>query len=153
MTDKNRNLYYLHELSDYKVADDYTDVRGWKVEDADKRTIGKVDNLLVDKKEKRVIYLDVEVDESVIQDGYKTYEVPASEGVHGFLNKDGDNHIIIPIEMASLDEANRKVRTNEINFKTFTTTRRFSKGTDIDREFELFVLQSYLPDKKYNERD
>jgi sporulation protein YlmC with PRC-barrel domain len=108
MSDNNRNLYYLHELSDYKVADHYSDVRGWEVEDIDSRTIGKVENLLVDKNDKRVVYLDVEVDGSVIEDGYKTYNVPANHGVHGFVNKDGDNHIIIPIEMATLDEENKR---------------------------------------------
>lgn len=76
MPDKNRNLYYLHELSDYKVAFDYCDVRGWEVKDAEDRTIGKVDNLLVNKQSERVVYLDVEVDEAVIEEGHKTYEVP-----------------------------------------------------------------------------
>jgi hypothetical protein len=31
---KNKNLYYLEELSDYKVASEYSDVRGWDVIDA-----------------------------------------------------------------------------------------------------------------------
>jgi hypothetical protein len=77
MTDKNKNLYYLHELSDYKVADDYADVRDWEVIDADKRTIGKVDGLLVNKDAERVVYLDVEVDTSLIEAGHQSYASPA----------------------------------------------------------------------------
>jgi ribosomal 30S subunit maturation factor RimM len=77
MKDNNKNLYYLHELSEYKVADDYADVRDWEVIDADKRTIGKVDGLLVSKEADRVVYLDVEVDTSLIEDGHETYVVPA----------------------------------------------------------------------------
>ena len=50
-TTKERNLYYLEELSDYKVADSDKDVRGWEVKDIDGRTVGKVDNLLVNKRE------------------------------------------------------------------------------------------------------
>ncbi len=55
MTDKNKNLYYLHELSDYKVADNYADVRGWEVKDAGNRTIGQVEGLIVNKKAERVV--------------------------------------------------------------------------------------------------
>jgi hypothetical protein len=38
MPDKNKNLYYLDELPDYKIEDNYCDVRGWEVQDADSRT-------------------------------------------------------------------------------------------------------------------
>lgn len=151
MTDKNKKLYYLDELSDYKVADDYCDVRGWEVKDADDRTIGKVDDLLVNKEAERVVYLDVQVDKSVIEDGHETYSVPAGNGVHGFLDKDGDDHIIIPVGMATLDEENRKVLCNEINYKTFTKTSRFSKGTNIDRAFELSVFRLYVPEHQMND--
>lgn len=148
MSDKNRNLYYLHELTDYKVADEYSDIRGWQIEDSDGRNIGKVENLLVDKKNKRVVYLDVEVNNSVIEEGYKNFEVPASHGVHGFLNKEGDNHIIVPIAMVSLDADSRRVKTDQIDRQTFRSTRRFSKGTIIDSQFELAVLHGYFPYEK-----
>jgi hypothetical protein len=153
MADKNKTLYYLDELTDYKVADNYCDVRGWEVKDADNRTIGKVDNLLVNKEAERVVYLDVQVDKSLIEDGHETYSVPAGNGVHEFLDKDGDDHIIIPIGMATLDEENHKVICNEINYKTFTKTSRFSKGkgTSIDRVFELNVFRLYVPNDKMND--
>lgn len=144
MPDKNRNLYYLHELSDYKVHADYSDVRGWEVKDADDRTIGKVDNLLVNKESERVVYLDVEVDETIIEEGHKTYEVPASAGIHEFLNKDGEDHLIIPIGMVILDEENEKVHTNKIDYNTFSKTRRFNKGAMIDSDYELMVFNGYV---------
>lgn len=146
MLDNNRNLYYLEELSGYKVASDYCDVRGWKVKDAGNRTIGKVDGLLVNKQSERVVYLDVELDKSVIEEGHKTYEVPASNGVHEFLNEDGDDHLIIPIGMTSLDEENKKVHTNKIDYNTFTKTRRFAKGAIIDPDYELNVFRHYVGD-------
>lgn len=146
MSDNIKNLYYLDELSDYQVASDYCDVRGWDVIDADNRTIGKVDRLLVNKKAERVVYLDVEVDASLIENDHNTYQVPVSEGVHEFLNEEGDDHLIIPIGMASLDETNEKVLTNQINYATFAKTSRFKKGTDINSEYELKVLRQYSGD-------
>jgi len=123
MSDKNKNLYYLKDLPDYEVADDYSDVRGWDVIDSDNRTIGKVDHLLVNKKTKCVVYLDVEVNEALIEKGFKTYQVPVSDGVHEFLNEAGDTHLIIPIGMATINEENKNVSTDQINSSSFTKTK------------------------------
>jgi len=120
MTDTNKNLFNLDELSDYKVAEDYSDVRGWNVKDANNRTIGKVDHLLVNKTAERVVYLDVEVDTTLIEEGYNTYQDRVSDGVHEFLNKEGENHLIIPIGMAVIDEENKLVNTNQIDSSTCT---------------------------------
>ena len=111
----DKNLYYLHELSDYKVDSDYPDVRGWKVKDADNKTVGKVDNLLVNKSTERVVYLDVEVDESLLGEDTKTLAASAGEGVHGFINKEGEDHLIIPIGLAGLNEDEKLVLCNNIN--------------------------------------
>ncbi len=146
MTDTNKNLFNLDELSGYKVAENYSDVRGWDVKDANNRTVGKVDHLLVNKTAERVVYLDVEVDESVIEDGHNTYQNRVSEGVHQFLNKDGENHLIIPIGMAVIDEENKLVNTSQINSSTFAKTKRFKKGDVIDFGYELNVLSHYRGD-------
>lgn len=151
MTDNDKNLYYLHELSDYKVADEYADVRDWEVIGADKRAIGKVDGLLVNKLAERVVYLDVEVDKSLIEAGHETYAVAANKGVHEFLNEDGDNHLIIPIGMVNLDEDNKKVHCNKIDYTTFAKTKRFKKGFDIQRSYELIVLPHYFPGNRFDE--
>lgn len=144
MEKKNKILYYLHELSNYKVASDYPDVRGWKVNDKEQRCIGKVDNLLVNKNTERVVYLDVEVDKSIIDANYSPYSSAAeNDGVHGFLNKDGEDHLIIPIGLVTLDEDSKKVHTNNIDHQTFAETKRIVKHQDIDRDYEAAVLGSY----------
>jgi len=150
---EDRNIYYLHELSGYKVASDYPDVRGWEVKDADKRTIGNVDSLLVNKKAERVVYLDVEVDSELIEEGHNTYQTPANEGVHAFLNKDGENHLIIPIGMAVIDEKNKLVTTDQIDSSTFAKTKRFRKGDAIDFDYELNVVRHYKGDNTIQSSD
>jgi len=151
MEGKNKNLYYLHELSNYKVADQYSDVSDWEVIDANQRTIGKVDGLLVNKDAERVVYLDVEVDTSLIEAGHEIYATPANKGVHEFLNEEGENHLIIPIGMVTLDENNKKVHTNQIDYTTFAKTKRFKKGVELERSYELMVLPHYFPDNKFDE--
>ena len=146
MTDTNKNLFNLDELSGYKVAENYSDVRGWEVKDANNRTIGKVDHLLVNKTAERVVYLDVEVDKTLIAEGHDTYKDSVSAGVHEFLNKDGENHLIIPIGMAIIDEENKLVTTSQIDSSTFAKTKRFKKGDVIDFNYELNTVRHYRGD-------
>lgn len=140
---KNKHLYYLNELSDYKIASDDPDVRGWQVKDKDNRVIGKVDNLLVNKKTERVVYLDVEVDTSIIEADHDPYGQPADSDVHEFINKEGENHIIIPVGLVKLNEDQNFVYTDRINHQTFAETKRIEKGAAVNREYEVVVLDSY----------
>jgi hypothetical protein len=85
MTDTNKKSFNLDELSGYKVAENYNDVLGWDVKDANNRIIGKVDHLF-NKTAERVVYLDVEVDTTVIEEGHETYDNRVS-AVFMILNK------------------------------------------------------------------
>ncbi len=145
MTDTNKNLFNLDELSGYKVAENYIDVRGWDVKDADSRIIGTVDHLLVNKTAERVVYIDVEVDETLIEEGHNTYQNQVSDA-HEFLNQEGENHLIIPIGMASIDEKNKVVNTNQIDRLTFTQAKRFRKGDFVDFPYELNIFRHYMGD-------
>lgn len=143
MSNNDKNLYYLEELPDYQVESGYYDVRGWEIIDAENRSVGKVTNLLVNKNTERVVYLDVEVNQSLIEVGYETFQVSASEGVHGFLNKDGDEHLIVPIGMVSLNTEEKKVLINKIDYNTFAKAMRFNKGTAINSDYELNLFHHY----------
>ncbi|MGI8634710.1 MAG: PRC-barrel domain-containing protein [Segetibacter sp.] len=152
MENENKNLCYLHELSDYEVASGYTDVRGWKVKDGSGQIVGEVEGLLVNKAAKRVVYLDVEVDNAIIEQGHKVYATPANEGVHEFLNKDGEDHLIIPIGMANLNDDDNEVYCDNISSETFSKAKRYSKGSDIDRKYETVLYAYYSGDDLVRER-
>lgn len=152
MEDKNKTLFYLHELSDYKVASDYSDVRSWNVKDADNRTVGKVDGLLVNKQAEKVVYLDVQVDTEIIEAGHNVYKTPASKGMHEFLNKDGEDHLIIPIGLVDLDENNKEVHCSEINYQTFTNAKRYAKTTGVNKDYELVAYKHYAGNTVATER-
>ncbi|MDT0643892.1 PRC-barrel domain-containing protein [Zunongwangia sp. F363] len=148
MKNGKKHLFYLDELSDYKVKSHDPDVRGWKIHDREDRVIGKVDNLLVNKQAERVVYLDVEVDSSIIEANHDPYSGKAESGVHEFINKEGENHLIVPIGLVSLDEDKKIVRTNEIDHRTFAETKRMERGRTVDRGYEIMVLDSYNRDEE-----
>ncbi|MBO2545598.1 photosystem reaction center subunit H [Salegentibacter sp. BDJ18] len=140
---KNKNLYYLSELKDYKIAGGYPDIRGWVVRDADKRVVGKVDNLLINKNLDRVVYVDVEVDQTIIDSRHDPYGKPADPEIKEFVNKDGQNHVIVPIGLVELEEDEKYIYTSRITHQTFAETKRIEGGANPDRHYEETVLSSY----------
>ncbi|MUP46286.1 photosystem reaction center subunit H [Gramella sp. BOM4] len=143
MEKDKKHLYYLNELSDYKVKSDDPDVRGWQIQDREGRSIGKVDNLLVNKESEKVVYLDVELDKSILEAKHTPYSNPAREGAHEVMNKDGENHLIVPIGLVSLDSDKKIVHSDTIDHRTFSETKRMEKGSSVDRKYEIMVLDSY----------
>jgi hypothetical protein len=142
----NRNLSYLNELSDYKVSDSDKDVRSWNVKDAEGKIIGKIDDLLISKKDNRVVYLNMEVDKSLIDDNYKPYARSNYAGSEDYTNKEGEDHLIIPIGMVNLDIDDEIVHTPKLSGRTFAETKRIGRGSVIDRRYETSVLESYNRD-------
>ena len=154
MENKNRNLYRLDELSDYKIASNYSDVRGWKIVDADNRTIGKIDNLWVNKDMKRVVYLDVNVDKALIEDSRnEVHDAIANDNGKEFIYKDGDSHIIIPIGSVSINKDTKIVMANSIGYHTFKNTNRFNSQQNFDRNYERSVMKSYYPENDSSHND
>jgi len=143
-----KHLYYLDELSDYKVDSHYSDVSGWPVKDREDRVIGKVSNLLVNKNLEKVVYLDVEVDDSIIEANHDPYATPANAGLREFVNKEGENHIIIPIGLVTIESKQKFVFADSIGYQTFAGTKRMVPGADINRDYEMTVLNSYNRDRK-----
>lgn len=138
-----KHLYYLNELKDYKVAGGYPDIRGWEVRDSDRRVVGKVDNLLVNRNIDRVVYLDIDVDQTIIDARHDPFGTPADSEIKEFVNEEGENHLIIPIGLVDLDEDEKYVFTNRITHKTFAETKRIEKGAHLNRDYEEAVLNSY----------
>ena len=153
MSTKEKHLYYLTELKDYKVNSKDPDIRGWKVKDLDNRIIGKVDNLLVNLDRGKVMYVDVEVDQSIIDTRHDPYSVNPGTQLKEFINKEGENHIIIPIGLVDLNLDNKYVYTESIDYQTFAETKRYRSGTHISRDYERHVLGSYDRRKVYEDKD
>jgi hypothetical protein len=64
------------------------------------------------------------------------------------VNKKGENHIIIPIGMVSIDDKQKFVFADSIGYQTFAGTKRITPGANIDRDYEMMVLNSYNRDRK-----
>lgn len=151
MENKDKNLYRLDELSNYKIASDYSDVRGWKIVDAENHTIGKIDNLWVNKDMKRVVYLDVKLDKGLLDDSHnEVRDVIANDNGKEFIYKEGDSHIIIPIGSVNINKDTKIVMANSIGYDTFRNTSRYNTQNNFDRDYERRVMKSYYPENDLN---
>ncbi|MEN2415334.1 PRC-barrel domain-containing protein [Flavobacterium mesophilum] len=148
--EKDKNLYRLDELTDYKIASNYSDVRGWKIVDADNRTIGKIDNLWVNKDMQRVVYLDVKVDKALIDDSRnEVHDTIAYDNGREFMYKEGDSHLIVPIGSVNINSDTKIVMANNISYETFRRTGRYNTQNNFDRNYERSVLKSYYDDEEF----
>src|SRR4051812_7858118 len=75
----------LSALSDFQVAEGYTDIRGWRVASADGREVGRVHELLIDMDSMRARYLDVRLHSSLAA-------------------ADGDRDVLVPMSVARIHE-------------------------------------------------
>jgi uncharacterized protein (TIGR02271 family) len=126
--DMNDRIVPLDELSDFKVADDDPDVRGWDVLSADGRRIGEVENLLVDRTAMKVRYLDVEVDDDLVQ-------------------QDRDRHVLIPIGYARLDRDDNRIMVDSLNSSDVTNLPAYGKEP-ITRDYENTLHSSWTRDRQ-----
>ncbi len=116
-------LHRLEEIGGYKVADGYDNVNDWKVMADGKLEIGKVRGLIASKELERVLYLDIEVIESMC--------------------KEGDTHlyILVPIGLAKLDHDAEIVNVDSIDAEAFVNYPRY-EGKDVHMDYE-HLLHGY----------
>lgn len=143
MENTSKHLYHISDLKDYKVSDGYKDVRNWPVRDRDNRIIGKVDNLLVNLDAQKVMYLDVNVDNSIIEKNYDPYRSTTTNEIREFINKEGDTHVIIPIGLVDINSEDKFVYTETLDHNAFAETKRHNPDRNISRDYEVAVLDSY----------
>jgi hypothetical protein len=110
---------------DYKIASDDPDVRGWDVMDSTGNKIGEVDELIVDTNAMKVRYLEVDVDNDL-------------------LDGDDDRHILIPIGSATLDHSGKNVLVSTFNSSSLASYPAYS-GETISREYEHSVVSAFSP--------
>ena len=151
MKTKEKHLYSLNELGDYKIAKNDHDIRGWEVRDRDAKSIGRVDNLLANKELGKVVYVDVEVNQSIIDKNHDPFSGNNETGFKEFINKDGENHIIIPIGLIDIHPEGNYVHTNSLDYNTFAETKRYRTGEPISRNYEKQILSSYKANYRPNE--
>jgi uncharacterized protein (TIGR02271 family) len=83
-------LVPLDKLSDFKVADGYTDIRGFDAYTDDGREVGEVDQLLVDPAAQRVAAITIDVDRDLLDAGR-------------------DPRVQVPIEHVEINTSNQRI--------------------------------------------
>ncbi|MBT2557757.1 PRC-barrel domain-containing protein [Hymenobacter sp. ISL-91] len=116
------HLRRLRDLTEFEVADDNPDVRGWAVRGADGRQFGQVFELIVDVDALKVRYLDLQLDDSL-----------------GLGAR--DNHILLPIGAAALDEEADNVFVPSLTYESVAQYPPYNE-IQITREYEQTMLRA-----------
>ncbi|MDB5267451.1 MAG: hypothetical protein JWP58_491 [Hymenobacter sp.] len=115
-------LRRLRDLTDFEVADDNPDVRGWTVRGSDGQALGTVFELIVEPEAMKVRYLDVELDSR-------------------FNINEHENHILLPIGAAALDEDGDNVFVPALNAESVLNYPHYVE-VQITREYEESMLRA-----------
>lgn len=123
---KDHKLYRLDELSNYEVADQESDLRGWVVKTKDGITFGKVKHLLVDKDAMKVRYIDVQLNEEY------------------YHNSNSNNmQLLIPIGAAHLHDAENQVYVNRISNIEELSNYPLANSNELERDYEYKLMDYY----------
>lgn len=116
----------IGDLDGYKVAEGDPDVRGWKVRGSDDETIGKVNDLLVDRSQMKVRYLDVAVDRGLLK---------------------SDRHVLVPVGHAHIDANDNRIRLEGLSSSKVGDLPEYDHNEPLTRDSENKVRQSF--DRSY----
>jgi len=106
----------LDALDDYRIAEGDPDVRGWKVFGTGGRRIGTVDELLADTVAMKIRYLEVDVDEDL-------------------LDRGEDRHVLIPIGHARLNPEDDEIFVDALDPTAIAMIPPYGKGA-VTRDYE-----------------
>lgn len=104
-------LTHLSELKGYMIEDPAPDIRGWTVKLRDGRTVGKVDDLVVDTDNLVVKYLEMKVGRE-------------------FRGGDEDEWMLVPISVAHLDDAQDVVMVDRLPSGGIAKAQRSRRGKE-----------------------
>ena len=125
------HLARLNDLDEFQVADGYPDIRGWPVRTGDGGAVGTVGDLIVDLREMRVRYLDVELDRALAE----RVGDAATPG-------DQEGHTLIPIGRVQLDDANDHVRVEGYSLEQLAGLPRYG-GRTVSGDYERSLVDRY----------
>jgi photosynthetic reaction center H subunit len=122
---RKKRLYRLYEMQGYEIKGAEPDVRNWDVVSRDGKRIGKVYELIVDPKARKIRYIEVQTDKDMGK-------------------RDEDDHILIPVGITSLDEK----EDNVIVRMDYSELARYPlfRGGEITRSYEDSIKSSVRMD-------
>ncbi|HEX7050844.1 MAG TPA: DUF2382 domain-containing protein [Longimicrobiales bacterium] len=123
MANEPDRIVPLNQLSDFEVAEGEPDVTGWDVIGSDGRKIGEVDQLLVDTTAMKVRYLDVDIEDDLLEPGE-------------------DRHVLIPIGFARLHEDENRVLVDNLPSEEVADLPDYGHEP-VTREMEAMVRERF----------
>lgn len=139
---EHQRLFYLHDLEDFKVHHDDADVRGWSVKLSDGTTIGKVENLVVDKGARKVRYVEVTGDTGFFS-SYNKEDYYLDKDEDRVFNADHDDHFLVPIGMIRLDRSDNECYVEGMTGEQIGGVPRYRRGSTIRPSYEVQTLGHY----------
>lgn len=117
-------------------------MRGWPVVDRDKEPLGKVDALMADPDTGNVRYIQVELDEKLLNETSDSWG-KSSGSSRGDLMKTGAM-ALIPVGMAYVARDEKKIMADTATRSSYGTAPRHTRQDSLSSDYEEQVRDHYL---------
>lgn len=137
---RNKNLKFVDNLADYQVHHDDVDIRGFDVRLASGEKIGDVEGLLADVPSKLVRYVEIEVEDDVIE-----------RHTLGRYHED-DKHVLVPVGLIKIN-TDKTVTiyglelNNMIDYPRYNRANGYTTNYELDTAEYLNGFHEYRDDK------
>lgn len=118
---------------EFGVADESTDIRGWKVCDQAREEVGEVEDLIFDTDDQRVRYLSIDLDERMLAAVGATQEGPR------------DKKVLVPVGAVDLVEDQKRVVLHDLTGSELAMMPAYDRDKEIDPETERAIYRAYHP--------
>jgi len=145
---KEYQLKKLENLDDWKVHENDTDIRGWKLF-ANGVEIGEVENLIANTQTEKVQYIEVELDNRLEKYRDQSFRNRLGAEFYDLFGQDDDRKTIIPIGLIEIDNEQKKVlASRNLMAAHFANSPRYRDldTTPVRPVNELMVAKYYTSD-------
>lgn len=122
---RNKNLEFVADLSKYKVHHDDVDPRGYTVMLDGGEKIGEVEGLLADVPAKLVRYIEIEVEDNIIE-----------RHTAGHYDE-SDRHILVPAGLVAINKSGNSVGLRGLTLENMIDYPRFQKDQGYTTGYEI----------------
>lgn len=135
-------LYALHDLDESKRNTKAPDLRGWEVVDRNRKRLGKVDDLMADPETGNVRYVQVELDDKLLDESRDTFVKSRGSG-RDELVKTGAL-ALIPVGMAYASKEEHRIMADTATRESYATAPRHLRSDKLSSDYEEQVREHYV---------
>lgn len=147
---KQNNLTYLEDLPKAEVAAKDVDVRNFEVSTESGVILGKVSDLVVNTSEKKVKYVELNMDKILSNADSPILAQIDGEDIFRKSYVPGDHYTLVPVGIVDVHEEQEQITIPDNLAKNVFSARQHRRKSTITSEYEANIVDKYSNSEEVN---